>query len=173
MTLAHLQPISRSRAYPPVVTMPIQLTRIDYTRLNARQQENFNFQKVSAVLADYGFVTMRLSDDWQGADFIALHVDGDVLKVQLKGRFWLDKKYVGKGIYIAFPSSDVWYLYPHDQLLEIVLREMPLAETPYWKSHGVRHMKTLTQRFRQLLEPYRITGDAKPIDEIPALRNTR
>jgi hypothetical protein len=31
---------------------------------------------VSAVLADYGFMTMRLRDDWQGADFIAQHVEG-------------------------------------------------------------------------------------------------
>jgi hypothetical protein len=145
--------------------MPIQLGRIDYTRLNARQQENFNFQKVSAVLADYGFVTMRLTDDWQGTDFIALHIDGDVLKVQLKGRFWLDKKYVGKGLYIAFPSVGHWYLYPHDAVLEIALKEMAFADTPYWKSHGVRHMKTLSQRLRQLLEPYRISGDAKPIDD--------
>jgi hypothetical protein len=35
------------------------------------------------VLADYGFLTMRLSDDWQGADFIAQHIDGAFLKVQL------------------------------------------------------------------------------------------
>ena len=42
---------------------------VEYRTLNARQQEAFNFQKVSAVLADYGFVTMRLSSDWQGADY--------------------------------------------------------------------------------------------------------
>lgn len=47
--------------------------KISYRELNARQKENFNFQKVSAVLADYGFVTFRLSDDWQGADFIVLY----------------------------------------------------------------------------------------------------
>jgi hypothetical protein len=48
------------------------LKKVLYSRLNARQKENFNFQKVSAILADYGFVTLWLSDDWQGADFIAL-----------------------------------------------------------------------------------------------------
>lgn len=56
--------------------MAIELSRICYNELNSRQQENYNFQKVSAVLADYGFVTMRLNDDWQGADFIAIHIDG-------------------------------------------------------------------------------------------------
>jgi hypothetical protein len=45
--------------------------RVGYRDLNSRQQEAFNFQKVSAVLADYGFTTIRLSSDWRGADFIA------------------------------------------------------------------------------------------------------
>jgi len=39
--------------------------RVRYEDLDARQKEAFNFQKVSAVLADYGFVTLRLSSDWQ------------------------------------------------------------------------------------------------------------
>jgi hypothetical protein len=55
--------------------------RIEYESLNSRQREAFNFQKVSAVLADYGFITIRLSSDWRGADFIAQHVDGTFLKV--------------------------------------------------------------------------------------------
>lgn len=43
-------------------------------------------------MADYGFMTIRLSDDWQGADFIAQHVDGVLfLRVQLKGRLTLGK----------------------------------------------------------------------------------
>jgi hypothetical protein len=66
--------------------MPLNLTRIKYEQLNARQRENYNYQNLSAVLADYGFVTMRLSDDWEGADLIAQHINGDTfLKIQLKG----------------------------------------------------------------------------------------
>lgn len=77
----------------------MKLERIDYSRLNSRQKENFNFQKVSAVLADYGFVTLRLSDDWQSADFIAQHIDGvTFLRVQLKGRLTFERKYQGKGL---------------------------------------------------------------------------
>lgn len=63
--------------------MPHSFERVTYDSLNARQQEAYNFQKVSAVLADYGFVTIRLTSDWQGADFIAQHKDGEFLKVQL------------------------------------------------------------------------------------------
>jgi hypothetical protein len=89
--------------------------KIVYEELNSRQRENFNFQKVSAHLADYGFNSLRLSDDWQGADFIACHIDGSTfLKVQLKGRLNIDLKYSGKDIYIAFCAEGTWYLYPHD-----------------------------------------------------------
>jgi hypothetical protein len=67
--------------------MSMNFERVVYSNLNPRQQETFNFQKVSAVLADYGFTTIRLSSDWRGADFIAQHFDGmRFLKVQLKGQ---------------------------------------------------------------------------------------
>lgn len=92
--------------------------RVPYEKLNSRQKENYNFAKVSAQLADYGFNCLRLSDDWQGADFIACHIDNETfLKVQLKGRLTLDKKYVGKGIHIAFLLGEECCLYPHDELL--------------------------------------------------------
>lgn len=52
--------------------MTLLLSRITYDALKgSRQQENYNFQKLSAVLADYGFMTVRLTDDWKGADFIS------------------------------------------------------------------------------------------------------
>ncbi len=103
----------------------LQLKRVDYEKdLNSRQKENYNFSKVSALLADYGYVTIRLSDDWQGADFIALHVDGSsFLRVQLKGRLGVDVKYQGKGIWVCFRDrrNDAWYLYPHDDFLTWLL----------------------------------------------------
>jgi|TARA_B110000240_G_C13309125_1_gene371946 hypothetical protein len=57
-------------------------------------------------LADYGYNSLRLNDDWQGADFIAVNGD-NMLKVQLKGRFTVDKKYIGKSILIAFIENKI------------------------------------------------------------------
>ncbi|MEM8787275.1 MAG: hypothetical protein AAGE76_03350 [Pseudomonadota bacterium] len=80
---------------------------VSYGSLSARQKENFNFHQVAARLAHYGFPSMRLSDDWQGADFLACHVDGEtILRVQLKGRLSIDRKYVGKKIHIAFVHDE-------------------------------------------------------------------
>src|SRR5687767_7743842 len=95
--------------------MERQIYRVDYSKMNARQQENYNFHVVSGVLAEYGFVSFRLSNDWLGADFIAHHNDGETfIKVQLKGRFTLAVRYIGKNIYIVFPNNGEWYMFPHD-----------------------------------------------------------
>ena len=84
--------------------------KIAYNKLNARQKELFNFQKIAATLADYGFNCIKLSDDWQGADFLAYHLDGlTTLRVQLKSRLDIREKYRGKNIWMAFPHKKVWY----------------------------------------------------------------
>lgn len=107
---------------------------IEYCNLNSRQQENYNFQKVSAELADYGFNCLRLTDDWQGADFIACHIDGErFLKIQLKGRLTVDMKYHGKEIYIAFFDGEDCYVYPHDEVLERILALGKMKGTTSWE----------------------------------------
>jgi len=42
------------------------------------------FHKVSAKLADYGFISMYLNKDWEGADFIAIDKDWNTsIKIQV------------------------------------------------------------------------------------------
>ena len=108
----------------------LEFNRTGDTVLNSRQQENYNFHHLAVVLAEYGFNSIRLSDDYNGADFLAIHVGSpddpspgrnDVLKVQLKGRLSFAREYKNKSLYIAFPcdrNANSWYLYDHDQLLE-------------------------------------------------------
>lgn len=137
--------------------MSLNLSLIDYRDLKARQKENFNFLKVSAVLADYGFMTMRLTDDWQGADFIAQHIDGETfLKIQLKGRLSFSKKYCGKNLYIAFFHEPDWYLYPHDEMLEHVLAESGIGTTVSWRERGGYSFAGLSRQMAAVLEPYKI-----------------
>lgn len=113
----------------------MQLNKILYEDLNARQKENYNFQKIAADLAEYGFSCMWLNDDWQGADFIANHIGGtEFLKVQLKGRVMVARKYIDKDIYIAFHYNETSYLYPHDEILEKILPS--IKETASWREAG-------------------------------------
>ena len=110
-----------------------ELVKVDYNSLNAKQKENYNFHKVAAALADYGYNSMRLNDDWQGADFIAIKGE-EMIKVQLKGRFTIDKKYLGKEIYIAFIEGGVIKIYYHDEVINSLSGS--ILETKSWKEIG-------------------------------------
>ena len=138
--------------------MTLLLSRISYADLKgSRQQENFNFQKLSAVLADYGFMTVRLTDDWKGADFIAQHIDGETfLKVQLKGRLTFLKQYRGKDLYLAFPEQGAWYLYPHDEVVEQASQIHNFQNTSSWIDKGGYSFSYLTKQLTALLAPYKI-----------------
>lgn len=82
----------------------MKLKKIAYSQLNSRQKEIFNFQKVAGLLADYGFNCLKMADDWQGADFLAYHKDGThTLKVQLKSRLTIGKKYQDKSLHNSIP----------------------------------------------------------------------
>ena len=109
------------------------MEKINYSDLNSKQKENYNFHKVAAALADYGYDSMRLNNDWQGADFIAVK-DDEMLKVQLKGRFTIDKKYVGKDIHIAFIEDDIIKMYKHDEAVSSVSDKT--KESDSWKIKG-------------------------------------
>ncbi|WP_083318484.1 hypothetical protein [Thalassotalea crassostreae] len=128
------------------------LKKINYSELNSKAKEMYNFQKASAKLADYGFTTMWLSNDWQGADFIGVHVDGVTdIKVQLKARLSLSKKYVGKNIYMCFIEDNYIYLYPHDEILDLM--EHRISDQTYITT-GSWSTPKLSKQNKELLKKY-------------------
>lgn len=140
------------------VKMTPRFSRVNYAELKARQQENFNFQKVSAMLADYGYMTLRVSSDWQSADFIAQHIDGvTFLKVQLKGRFTIDKKYLHKDLHICFPDRGIWYLCPHDMLVAETLRVTNVENTVAWTpENGNYHAAKAPEEITPFLKEFAV-----------------
>jgi hypothetical protein len=112
----------------------LPLKPVSYRDLTAKQKELFNFQKIAARLADYGFNCIKLADDWKGADFLAYHIDGTTtLKVQLKSRVTIKHKYRGTDIWIAFPHKSDWYLIKHDHLVEKVGKHTVWLSSLSWK----------------------------------------
>ena len=107
--------------------------KVSYGVLNSKQKENYNFHKVASALADYGYDSMRLNNDWQGADFIAVKND-EMLKVQLKGRFTVDKKYLGKKIYIAFIEDNIVKIFKHDEAVNMLPDNIKQSDS--WNIHG-------------------------------------
>jgi hypothetical protein len=135
-----------------MLEIKMKFEKVVYSELNAKAQEMYNFQKVSAKLADYGFTTIWLNNDWQGADFIGVHANGVTdIKVQLKGRLSFSKMYIGKNIYMCFISEDGIYLYPHDEVLNQL--EHRISDKKYIKT-GSWSTPRLTKQNKQLLEPY-------------------
>ncbi|MBL7555491.1 MAG: hypothetical protein JNM24_06680 [Bdellovibrionaceae bacterium] len=132
----------------------IKFEKVNYDDLHGRQQENYNYHKLSALLADYGFNAIRLDDDWQGADFIAQHLDGKTfLKVQLKGRLTFEKKYLGKELWLAFPENTQWYIFPHDLVLEKILPKIQNSKD--WEK-GKYSFPYLTDELKTILNSYKI-----------------
>lgn len=130
---------------------------VPYADLNSRQKENYNFHKVAGELADYGFNCLRLNDDWQGADFLACHVDGVLfLKIQLKGRMTIDKKYLGKDIYIAFLNGDECFVYPHDEMLERILELDKIGTSKSWLEAGSYSWPQPPVWARDILKDYKV-----------------
>jgi len=138
--------------------MQITFEQVDYQGLNGKQKEAYNFQKVSAVLADFGIVTIRLSNDWNGADFIAqLHDGKTFLKIQLKSRLTFNKKYHDKDLFICFRDGkgnhDPWYLYPHAEMLELN-QNMGYIGKEFWDEHEEYSKPKPSRGQKALLEPY-------------------
>jgi len=146
------------KSYEAGSNMTTAFEKIEYRSLNGKQQENYNFHKIAARLADYGFSSIRLSDDWQGADFIAVHIDGATfLKIQLKGRLVIDRKYSGKDIHIAFLHGDDLYLYDHDKFVEFLEDNALIgAESVTWHQQGIRHWASPPAWAITYLAPFRI-----------------
>jgi len=130
---------------------------IQYDALNTRQKELYNFHKFAGRLVEYGYYSIKLSDDWQGADFLACHFNGvDFIKVQLKGKMSIDQKYEGKQIHIAFRHGKDYYIYPHDEMMEWILETSNVGNTATWRNTGRHHSRQPTKRALEFLKPYRI-----------------
>jgi hypothetical protein len=135
----------------------MKLDKVKYEELNSRAKETYNFQKVSALLVDYGFATNWLNVDFESADFIAVHFNGiDILKIQLKGRVTIDKKYLNKNIYITFPFNGEYYLVPHDVLIEITSRTTNWLESSSWIDNGGYSSQSPNNEMKKALDLYKL-----------------
>nr|BDT27410.1 hypothetical protein BHI3_08760 [Bacteriovorax sp. HI3] len=135
----------------------MKLTKIKYEDLNSRAKETYNFQKISSILVEYGFATNWLNVDFESADFIAVHFNGlDILRVQLKGRVTIDKKYIGKDIWIAFPLANDFYLLPHDELVEITGRATNWLESSSWNDNSGYSSQSPSAQMKTELLKYKL-----------------
>jgi len=130
-------------------------SKIDYRKLNPRAQENFLYAKLASQLADYGYTSLRLSDDYNGADLIALREGEAALHIQLKGRITIKPEYMNKGLYIAFPIDGEFYVLPHDELVDIC-DERGYLKTRAWLDQGKWHVGNPPKAMIERLQDYKV-----------------
>jgi hypothetical protein len=128
--------------------------KIDYSELGGKEQENYNYAKTAAKLAEFGFSCCLITADKHGADMIAYHIkSGNKFSIQLKGsRATLDKKYKDKDIWIAYTDrkTNEICLYEHDLAMER-FEQGPSALSESWRVKGGYSGTSLYTQFDDLI----------------------
>lgn len=133
----------------------MNLEKLKYDDLSGKAKETWNFQKVSALLVEYGFATNWLNVDFESADFVAVHFNGnDIIKVQLKSRVTISKKYVGKDIYVCFPLANSFCLIQHEELIELVGKNTNWLNSSSWVNDGAYSSANPNKELKETLNSF-------------------
>jgi hypothetical protein len=126
---------------------------------NGQVIEVINRQRLIALAMERGYnAFLPVYDD--GIDFILCREDGkggsaDLMKVQLKSRWTIHKKYFGRDIWIAFPDGDDWYLAPHDELVELA-DQAGFTASASWKEGGAYHRAPMSKQLKDAMHGRRV-----------------
>ena len=133
------------------------------SRYQSQVREVINRNIIVSLAFEQGFnVFIPVYDG--GVDFILYReCDGVVRKVQLKSRWTIDRKYLSRDIWIAFPSGVDWYLMPHDEMVALAAAD-GTTKTSSWTEGGLYTRPKLSDATRVACAPYRFA----PIAEVAA-----
>jgi hypothetical protein len=99
-----------------------------------------------------------------GVDFILYREsDNELRKVQLKSRWTIDRKYINRDIWVAFPIAGDWYLIPHDTMVADGKAD-GVTLTASWLEKGAYSRPRLSAAAISQCAPYRFA----PISEVAA-----
>jgi hypothetical protein len=129
-------------------------TKVNYSELGSKEQENFNYAKTAGILAEYGFSCSQITADKFGADMIAYHIaTAKPYSIQLKGsRATLDRKYEGKDIWIAYidRKSSELCLYHHDSAIAL-FEQTKSANSVSWSENGWYSGMSMHNHFNDII----------------------
>ena len=93
-----------------------------------------------------------------GIDMIAhREADNDTKLIQQKSRWTIDKKYLGRGIWIAFRNAGEWYLAPHDALVELPEAARHIASAS-WTERGGYSIGRMSKALEAACRGWRLTA---------------
>lgn len=101
-------------------------------KMNGFAQELVHRCAVMPIFVEDGFIPYIPEFDL-GVDYILYREFDDLLiKVQQKGRWTIDRKYLDRQIAVAFPDGKDWYLIPHSSMFEYARDRTNILETASW-----------------------------------------
>ena len=77
--------------------------------------------------------------------------------MQLKGRWTIDRKYVGRDIWIAFPISGEWYLIRHDDMVSTA-EAQGFTRTSSWTESGTYNFSSPSKAVMALCAPHKFAS---------------
>lgn len=127
------------------------------SRYRSQIREVINRNTVVSLALDQGFNAFLPVYDG-GVDFILYREsDGLVLKIQLKGRWMIDRKYFGRDIWMAFPIAGDWYVMPHDTMVALAEAE-GVTKTASWIDGGAYSKPRPSKATIAACMPYRFNS---------------
>jgi hypothetical protein len=98
-------------------------------------------------------------------DFILYHEpDNCLIKIKMLGRWTIEKKYVGRGIWMLFRIDRDWFLVPHDTLMEWNPRALL---SPSWTEKGHYHITSPSVEMRAKCDDFHFGIEEPPQGETP------
>jgi len=133
------------------------------SRYRSQVREVINRNTVVSLALDQGFNAFLPVYDG-GVDFVLYRErDGLLRKVQLKSRWSIDRKYLDRDIWMAFPMAGEWYLMPHDAMVAMAEAE-GITKTASWITGGAYSKPRPSAATIAACAPYRLSEIEKVSD---------
>jgi hypothetical protein len=131
-------------------------------KLSAKAIELLNMHELTAELMARGWnVYLPVYDE--GIDLLATRNDvSEVIRIQLKSRWSIDRKYVGRPIEIAYKDRGTWYLAPHEAMVLAGEQEGYCAQTSWTGDKGMWNVATMSVRLAERMAPHALSNRLGP-----------
>lgn len=132
--------------------------------LSSQEVEFLNRSEVIPAFVRSGFTPFI--PEWDsGIDFIAYRErDNALIKIQLKSRWAIDKKYIDRNIAICFPSNSYvnrdWYLCKHDEMVKWTGESTNYLNSQSWLEKGIYNLPRMSQAVTEQMQRFKISLNA-------------
>lgn len=126
-------------------------------RVNNQIREAIYRTEISNIFLEQGWMVYRPEADVGGVDFLVMNLKTEeVRKIQLKGRWTVDKKYQNKNIWICFSMGKEWYVCSHERMVDIGIEcGLLLWEQKNGNERTTYSVEPMSKKMFNLMLPYR------------------